>query len=176
MAVAALGFSAVVSCSSDDEKECDASKMNCGSGGSGGAPQPPPDIECGADLCSALVLLPGIDPVAPCCTDDGACGLDSSVLEPYGAVFEETCQARDQPGALDTTCPDSAPVMREELPAPITFKGCCREESGTCGYMLDKIVGGLITLGLGCIDSTPFLEGGTAGPCTPGGGGAGGAG
>ena len=86
-------------------------------------------------------------------------------------------QARDQPGNLTTECEDSAPVMREELPAPITFKGCCRAESGTCGYMLDKILGGLLTLGLGCVDSTPFLEGGVAASCTPeGSGGAGGAG
>jgi hypothetical protein len=170
LGAAALAFFAVVSCSNDDDAcddTADCPEPKGGTGGTGGA-QPPADIECGDDVCKALILVPGIDPVAPCCTDENACGLDSSVLAPYGAVFEETCQALDQPGEVDSECAESAPVMREELPAPITFKGCCRTDTGTCGYMLDKILGGLITLGLGCVDSTPFLEGGVAPSCTPG--------
>jgi hypothetical protein len=37
-------------------------------------------------------------------------------------------------------------------------------------------IGGLIDPGLGCVDSTPFLEGGTAKRCGSGAGGGGGAG
>jgi hypothetical protein len=45
----------------------------------------------------------------------------------------------------------------------IHFPGCCRA-GGTCGYQLDTI-GGLFRLGLGCVDSTPFLEGGAPLSC-----------
>jgi hypothetical protein len=45
------------------------------------------------------------------------------------------------------------------------LKGCCRVETSTCGYLM--VVGGLIDTELGCVDSTPFLEGGTAPSCDP---------
>jgi hypothetical protein len=60
---------------------------------------------------------------------------------------------------------------------PITAPGCCRP-NGMCGYDLDRI-GGFISLGLGCVDSTPFADGGTPMTCganVTGEGGAGGAG
>jgi len=56
----------------------------------------------------------------------------------------------------------------------VSFKGCCRP-TGSCGYMLDKIAGA-IELGLGCVESEPFLDGGSSESCDPeGGGGSGGA-
>jgi hypothetical protein len=174
----ALGLFSAASCSKDDEEKeppCDPAVSNCGEGGGGGDGVPPP-IECAAETCSALVLpFPDLDPIAPCCTDDNACGLDSSFLAEYGAMFSETCQALDQPGELDSECPKSAPLMRPELMISVTFEGCCRVETGTCGYMLDKLFN-LVEIGLGCIESTPFLDGGTALPCTPGAGGEGGTG
>lgn len=177
VATVALGLFSVVSCSGDDaeEEKCDASKMNCG--GSGGSEKPPEPIECGSETCQPVNLIGNLPPVPACCTEDTKCGLDSSLLNDYGAVFEETCQALHQPGEKDDECPQSAPLMHEALSTPIRLDGCCRAETGRCGYMLDAVIPGLIVLNLGCVDSTPFLEGGTAEPCTPAGaGGAGGAG
>jgi hypothetical protein len=41
--------------------------------------------------------------------------------------------------------------------------------------MVDRLLD-VIPIGLGCIESTPFLDGGTAQPCTPAAGGEGGTG
>jgi hypothetical protein len=46
---------------------------------------------------------------------------------------------------------------------PVTAPGCCTP-NGVCGYDLDR-VGGFISLGLGCVDSTPFADGGIAVTC-----------
>jgi hypothetical protein len=174
LAAVTLSLAFAASCSSDEEEEaCDPNAESCNPG-AGGSNEPPSPIECGAATCDPLLLPFNFDPVAPCCTDDNACGLDSSFLNEFGVTFGEACQARDQPGAVDDECPESAPLSRPELPSPQTFEGCCRVETGTCGYMLDKVLSDLVVIGLGCVDSTPFLEGGTAGPCTPGGGGEGG--
>lgn len=177
-----LGLVFATSCSSDEDEKpapCDPKTANCGSGGSGGtggtggtpgAGGEPEPIECSGNTCEPLDILFGdIPSIAPCCTDDQGCGLDSSFLSAFGVMFSESCQARDQPGELDAECPESPPLMRPELPVAVKFKGCCRADSSTCGYMLDTLAG-LQPIGLGCIDSTPFLEGGTAEPCTPAGG------
>jgi hypothetical protein len=47
--------------------------------------------------------------------------------------------------------------------AEIHLPGCCRPDH-ICGYQLDK-VGGLFQVGLGCVDATPFLDGGTPQSC-----------
>ncbi|HEY3493543.1 MAG TPA: hypothetical protein VGK73_02610 [Polyangiaceae bacterium] len=170
-----LGVALATSCSKDEKEEppqCDPAKQNCGTGGAND--MPPQPIECGAEVCNPLILPFNFDPVAACCIEERGCGLDSSFLGEFGVSFSESCQARDQPGEIDAECPESAPLMRPELPVPIRFQGCCRVESGTCGYMLDKILANTVDVGLGCVDSTPFLEGGTATPCTPGSGGEGG--
>jgi hypothetical protein len=64
---------------------------------------------------------------------------------------------------LDTSCPDSAKTPVTGSTLEIQFPGCCRD-NGTCGYLLDKL-GGLFQLGLGCVDSSPFLDGGTPSKC-----------
>jgi len=183
VATVALGLFAGASCSNDDEEEpvCNPTASDCGEGGSGGSGGSggkggsggvPVAIECASETCEPLPLPFDLGTVAPCCTDENGCGLDSSFLTDYGGpMFSEVCQARDQPGERDSECPMSAPLMRPELALPVTFDGCCRVETGTCGYMLDHLLTEAIPLGLGCIDSQPFLEGGASQPCTPGAGG-----
>ena len=136
------------SCSSEDEASCEDTDT-CGSGG---APVEVGPVDCSGLSCQPLVLPGDYPPVAACCTETGACGLDASFLADYGADFQELCQARDQPGLADASCPASAPVALPNTSLMITFKGCCRAETGTCGYLFDR-AGGLIEIGLGCVDS-----------------------
>jgi hypothetical protein len=151
-----------------------------GAGGVEGAGGAPPSIECGELTCESLVLpLPDVPAVEPCCTErDGEahCGLDSSGLETLGITIEDTCQPLDQPGELDETCPDSPFVQVPDTAVGFQVSGCCRAETGLCGYMIDSVAG-LLQVGLGCVDSTPFLEEGEEPPpCGGGGASSGGAG
>lgn len=135
----------------------------------------PEPITCGTDTCNPLTLP--FDPkyVSPCCTKDQACGLDSSPLEKFNFMFTEVCQATNQPGDQDDSCPPSPPLM---IPSGSTtimapgFPGCCRAETHQCGYLMNKLAN-LVELNpaLGCVDSTPFLEGGAPTPCGAGGAG-----
>jgi hypothetical protein len=158
-----------------------AAAASCG-GDSKEAPPPPPNddagpqpIECGGETCEPVEIpIKGYEPLEPCCPDNGGCGLDSTFLASFGISFSETCQAKNQPGVVGAGCPDSAmpmiPGVAFEIPA---FKGCCRLDTHTCGYELNKLLE-IITVDLGCVDSTPFLDGGTAAACDPeGAGGAG---
>jgi hypothetical protein len=144
------------------------------SGGAGGDTQKPEPLACEDLTCKPFDVPDAfMQPDIPaCCASKGRCGLDSSILMNYGLAFGEVCQPKDQKGELTPDCADSAPLMLPGstlmLPA---LKGCCREETGTCGY--DLVIAGLIDPGLGCVDSTPFLEGGTAPKCDTGAGGAG---
>jgi hypothetical protein len=143
-----------------------SSGSSSGSAGTGGMV----DVTCGNTQC----VHAGVSSVtfAACCptgTSD-TCGLDSSLLAMYGPSFPDPCLPLHQPGVLDTSCPDRQTMVSG---FNLTFPGCCRADTGTCGYNLDS-AGGLVTLGLGCVDSTPFLDGGT--PLTCGDGGIGNAG
>jgi hypothetical protein len=134
-------------------------------GGSGGdsATQ---SVACGTSSCKEATLpIPGAPLVIPgCCSnaDTGTCGLDSTFLAMYGPTFAVACQPLAQPGTLDKTCPDRDTTVSG---VNISFPGCCRA-NGSCGYQLDNI-GGLpqLHLGLGCVDSSPFLDGGTPNTC-----------
>jgi hypothetical protein len=111
-------------------------------------------------------VLPVLDlPVQGCCADEATsqCGLDASVLQMFGPTFSETCQPLAQPGAADPACPDSPATPVEGTGLSISFPGCCRPDH-VCGYRLDT-VGGVLQLGLGCVDSSPFLDGATAQSC-----------
>ncbi|HEV8548696.1 MAG TPA: hypothetical protein VGQ57_06710 [Polyangiaceae bacterium] len=176
----ALGFAFVAgvsaaSCSSDSKNDGSSGGTGGGSGAGGTSSQKVETIQCGANSCDGQALANIFDPLKPCCAEGDACGLDSTFLSQYGVMFSETCQLRDQPGVPGAGCPDSA-----ELHVPgqtlvlDPLKGCCRTATHTCGYQLDSIVNGLIPIGLGCIDSSPFLDGGTATSCDPAGGEAGG--
>ena len=166
LAVVFVGPAISVSCggSSSDKPAPSAG------GSSAGAAVKPDPITCGAETCNPLTLP--FDPkyVSPCCTADAACGLDSTPLAKFGFVFADVCQATHQPGDQDAACPSSAELMVPVsdggvLMAP-GFPGCCRADTHTCGYLMNKF-GGLIPLDppLGCVDSAPFLDGGTPSPC-----------
>jgi hypothetical protein len=155
----------LASCSDSEEKPSCEEAGTCGSGGSGGSGGAPPGpIECSGRSCQPLVLPGAFPPVAACCTEAGQCGLDANFLAENGANVTEFCQARDQPGEVDSACPASAPVAAPNTTLTFTFKGCCRAETGTCGYLLDRAAG-LIEIGLGCVDSSPFLDGEAPLPC-----------
>jgi hypothetical protein len=161
------GFAAA-SCGGDSKDEPPPAPAN------GGATNELEPIMCGADTCEGVkVLLPGYAPLEPCCAEGDKCGLDSAFLAAFGIMFSEACQARHQPGVVGQGCPESAKPMIPGLTVDIDpFPGCCRVESHTCGYVLDNILG-LVPAHLGCVDSTPFLDGGTAQDCDPGEGSAG---
>ncbi len=175
------GLAAVPACGSDESspKTNDRGEAgNAGSGGSGaaGSGGTPSEIECGSNTCEPQMILGEVIPA--CCAAEGACGLDASFLSSFGPTFEEPCQPRDQPGELDPGCPESEAVEVPDAGLPIVFQGCCRPDVGRCGYMVDRLFG-VLEIGLGCVDSEPFLDGGAAESCDPnapgGSGGAGGA-
>lgn len=159
-ALMVLGLASAPGCGSDDDEKPAPKKEEKG--------QP---RQCGDLTCEAVELLPGYDPIEACCTADNQCGLDGSRFEDYGADFADPCQARNQPGVLDPTCPDTG-TIQTEAGLSFSFKGCCTAES-RCGYMVDDVAN-IITLGLGCVGAEPFLEGGTPKACGDGAGGAGG--
>jgi len=163
------GFAAA-SCSGDSKNEPPPPAP--AAGGQSNGPEP---ITCSGESCEGVpVPFPGYMPLEPCCAEGDKCGLDSSFLAAFGITFSETCQAKNQPGVDGQGCPDSAKPMFPGSTVDIDpFKGCCRLESHTCGYRLDNVLG-LVPANLGCVDSTPFLDGGTAEDCDPGGGAAGG--
>jgi len=136
--------------------------------GEGGAVDTAP-VACGSKVCASQTLsIPTAPPLtlAACCSDasSSTCGLDTTFLSMFGPSFANPCQARDQPGSRDTACPDSTSTPVQGTAYSISFHGCCRAETGTCGYDLAKVVD-IFPLGLGCVDSAPFLEGGSPLPC-----------
>jgi hypothetical protein len=141
-----------------------------GSAGKAGVPTPVP---CGNEVCTGISIPLAQLEVPGCCADakTNTCGVDTSAL-PMMASGQglPACQPVAPAGKPDVTCPSSAtiPVMG----IPVTAPGCCTP-TGVCGYDLDRI-GGFVSLGLGCVDATPFMDGGT--PLTCGGNGASGEG
>ncbi|MEO6600397.1 MAG: hypothetical protein ABIQ16_11025 [Polyangiaceae bacterium] len=140
--------------------------------GSAGSAGSAPTMKCGTATCKAVTIPLGDFTLPPCCADAATsqCGLDSSVLAQFGPTFPEACQPLNQPGQRDTECPESVKTPVTGTTQEISFHGCCRGD-GSCGYLLDKL-GDIFPLGLGCVDSAPFLDGGTPSLC--GGGGDGG--
>lgn len=155
-------------------------------GGAPGAPTIPgtsdesETIECGGDDCASTgTLLPTLY-INPCCTAGAnTCGVDSGFLTLLGTNLNGACLPKDQPGELDSACPDS-----EETSVPFNgqmvgvegFKGCCRPNN-TCGFLVDAIatdLGVFTSPELGCVDSAAL--GGPNVKCGEGAGGAGGAG
>ncbi len=149
------------------------------SSGGAGKPAVADAVPCGKNTCKGLTLgLQQSFDIPGCCADPdtSSCGLDSSGLAMFGPSLGMACQPLAQPGKLDPACPESAAAPVTGTPIPIKFPGCC-QANGFCGYQLDSIAGGLIQIGLGCVDSAPFLDGGTprscgAGPAVQGDGGA----
>ena len=159
-----------------------AAAASCG-GDSKEQPQPAPDpngmagatsdagtpVECGGEMCQGVKLVNPYADVEPCCAEGDVCGLDTTFLAAFGPMFSPACQAHDQPGEDGHGCPDSPALMvpNSTLTIPAQ-KGCCRTETKTCGYRLDYLIPPLLfNVGLGCVDSTPFLDGGTPMDCDP---------
>ncbi len=138
--------------------------------GTGGGSMDDMPVDCGGVTCEPLEFQ-GMTAAEACCATGDVCGLDATALEQYGPMFDETCQARDQPGELDASCPDSPDTMIPNTPFTLQFKGCCRSGTNMCGYMLYNIV--TVEIGLGCVDSAPFLDGETPPACGSGAGGSG---
>jgi hypothetical protein len=164
----ALGAPAIAaSCGGDSDSK---PAPNATGGGGGEMPKPEP-IECGSETCTPLdnktLKALGQEPIPACCAEGDQCGLDSSRLAEFGLGFDEVCQPKHQPGEVTSDCPESAPLMIPGSTVMLgALQGCCRTESATCGYLL-VIAGGLLDTELGCVDSTPFLEGGAAPACDP---------
>jgi hypothetical protein len=151
----------------------------------------PSTIECSESCDSGRVGLGAVNYyLDPCCTEaDNACGLNTAFLESAGAMFEDACQPKNQPGDLDENCPSPPGAMIPTSMGDITldaFPGCCRP-SGVCGVVVNEASagGGILPLGdleLGCVDAAPFFPGEDPVPCGDGpvggagGGSAGGAG
>jgi hypothetical protein len=157
--LAGLGSASACGSSESDDKG--------GSGGMDASTVGP--IQCGSQTCDPFIVpIPGAPAVEACCVGDDGCGLDSTILETFGPTFEERCQPRDQPGVRDSACPNSTSTSIDGGLA-LEFDGCCRTDVGRCGYMLDKLFD-TYEIGLGCVDSAPFLDGGTPEACGDGSG------
>ena len=188
--VAAIALPACGGNSSDPGGSSGGSSGSGGKGSSGaagtgsttdsagdGSNPPPEPVVCGKSMCKPVVIPQVSDFAIPGCCADAAtntCGLDSSVLAMFGPTFAMACQPLGQPGVKDASCPNSPATPVAGTPLTIKFPGCCRA-NGECGYQLDSI-GGVIALGLGCVDSAPFLDGGTPASCGDNAGGEGGMG
>ena len=183
-----LAVSAAPACggsASDSKPEAgggSGARAGTGNGGSGSLPragsagmQTEP-VACGSQSCAGVQIpLDGFSPIPACCADakTSHCGLDTSALSMYGAMFSEACQPLAQPGTPDATCPSSPSTSAGDTGLAITLPGCCRANH-TCGYQLDKVLG-IFQVGLGCVASEPFLDGEAPQPCgEPGTAGAGG--
>jgi len=141
-----------------------------GAGGGGDAGVVPGPVSCGASTCTPVAIPIQSFTIPACCADEatGKCGLDSTFLSAFGPSFADPCQPLAQPGTVDANCPDSPKTPVQGTAFTINFPGCCRS-SHVCGYQLDKL-GGIYQIGLGCVDSSPFLEGGTPASCADTGG------
>jgi hypothetical protein len=122
-------------------------------------------IPCGSRSCVGTTIPIQNFTIPACCADakTGQCGLDSSLLALFGPSFTEACQPLAQPGTPDASCPSSASTPVTGTGLSITFPGCCRPNH-SCGYELNTIAG-VFQVGLGCVDATPFLNGGMPQAC-----------
>jgi hypothetical protein len=106
----------------------------------------PPEVDAGPDgvvcmdvLCEPMVTLPGATGPSPGCCDmdnDGACG---AIVDMMGA-----CEAVDQPGTDDPSCPTEMSV------ASTMLAGCCTP-AGRCGVRSGTL--------RGCIERTDYPPG-----------------
>lgn len=151
-----------------------------GGGGTGGeATDGPQSTMCDGMLCEGLSLgIPGGPQADACCPNDSSvdpCGIETEFLEEYDIDLMRDCQPLNSPGELDESCPESPPVTVAGA-LSFTFPGCCLP-TGKCGFHMDSILNGAITLNLGCIDATELPNPDFDDPldCDPGSLGAGGA-
>lgn len=151
-----------------------------GNGGTGGSMDGPKSTMCDGMLCEGLSLgIPGGPQTDACCPNDpevDPCGVETEFLEAYDIDLMRDCQPLNSPGELDESCPESPPVTVAGA-LSFTFPGCCLP-TGKCGFHMDSILNGAITLNLGCIDARELPNPDFEDPpdCDPGSLGDGGAG
>lgn len=157
-----LSWGMAMGCGSSDD-----GPKSSGDAGSQDASNALPTRRCGSVSCEGLKLpVDGLPPLQPCCPEgdaEDACGLDTSVLSVLGVPIERQCEPRSQPGERDPSCPASPANALPDTGLSVSFEGCCRPD-GRCGFLVDRVLG-VLNLGLGCVDSTPFLGGGEAPRC-----------
>jgi len=97
----------------------------------------PGPVTCRDQVCAprAASYPFGRSALAPCCTAEGACGLDVGVV----AGIASQCQAPGQVGEDSTGCPDGWDVFG------VTYPGCLRPD-GQCGVNIDAVR----DAGIGC--------------------------
>lgn len=142
----------------------------------------PISLDCSGPCTSAELL--GGSYIDPCCTDAGACGANAALLALAGIDFPDRCQARAQPGELDTSCRakvNAAITVSEQAVFLDPLPGCCRP-TGDCGVMVNRLSIGagqvpLAEPGWGCLEASRFFAGAAPQSCgnEGGAGGAGGA-
>jgi hypothetical protein len=160
------------------------SSVNGGTGGvvlPPGTSSAPKTIQCGGDCTSARVGLVYVD---PCCGGENSaiCGVDTSYLRMTGAMLNQGCEPKQQPGEPNDVCPSPPPSMIDAMGTAVpldAFRGCCRP-NGTCGVEVNTVTagGGLVPvaeLDLGCVDTASFFPGMAPVPCSDATGGVGGA-
>ncbi|MDH5674386.1 MAG: PKD domain-containing protein [Myxococcales bacterium] len=101
----------------------------------GGAAAAGGDVVCNGETCAPVVGATGELPA--CCDMDsgGGCGAQVSMTDP------SDCEAINQPGDLDPSCPPAMSVIGTEVP------GCCKPD-GKCGVMSGTLSG--------CIERTDY--------------------
>lgn len=127
---------------------------------------------CGASDCADVDVL-GFITLPGCCPEGSAsdkCGLDCTQIRQF-LMLPLGCVELDQAGDLDAACPDQT---IDAMGQTFVLPGCCRPDM-KCGNIVDLSV---VAPGVsfGCVDSTPFLDGGMTPSCGGGSGGSGGGG
>jgi hypothetical protein len=89
----------------------------------------PLSIQCGNATCDTQTLpAPAFGVrLGACCAAESACGLDTAFPLP-----ELGCQALDQPGVADATCPPQQDTLGTSYPG-------CRRPDGTCGAQVGAL-------------------------------------
>lgn len=109
-----------------------------------------PALSCGSacGVCEPETTSASVGELTGCCAGS-ACGSTPNALL-LGLDFPDQCVARDQPGVVDSMCPDYG---TETGSGYLSVNGCCRADN-TCGYDTTaasvNLSEDLEDLGLGC--------------------------
>jgi hypothetical protein len=113
--------------------------------------------------------LAGIISMPACCGPSGACGSEIDATVSQLISVTPGCYEHDQPGTPDPTCP-SHDFINPLDGTPVSFPGCCRSQSFTCGFVVDlssqsgpsfgctELGGGAGASGQACGGSDPCLN------------------
>ncbi|MEO1266879.1 MAG: hypothetical protein AAFX99_02210 [Myxococcota bacterium] len=104
-------------------------------------PEPEPAI-CGERMCDPLTEEQTEVSARHCCTEEGACGSQSSF------IFGDACVARNSnpPYVPSDQCPDAFPNF-------LDLAGCCRSD-GACGLSVDQVP----NWDIGCVERSEMAR------------------